>query len=53
MNGVTGKGGRREGAGRKPLPEQDRKKRRVIFATDAEWQLLEKEISRIIKPAGK
>ena len=37
---VTGHGGFRPGAGRKPLPEP--RKQRKLQATDAEWELIKK-----------
>jgi hypothetical protein len=34
----TGRGGRRPGAGRKPIPTDRRLKRRTVYLTDQEWE---------------
>lgn len=33
----TTAGGKRDGAGRKPLPEAERRKPRTLYLTDREW----------------
>ena len=43
------KGGAREGAGRKPFPEDEKRKQRGIWLTDEEWEYIDKNFSELGK----
>lgn len=38
------RGGKREGAGRTPLSEEEKRKQRSVWLTDAEWEYLENNL---------
>lgn len=43
------RGGAREGAGRNPLPDDEKRKQRGIWLTDDEWDYIENHFSELGK----
>ena len=50
---ITGRGGKREGAGRPFLPTDQKRKRRILYLNDAEFERLQKLLPEIKSPPSK